>query len=194
MKIFEEKSVRYAIVASALSITASLLYNWSILSGKASPSISSWAVWLFITLLHFLNYQKVTGGWVKSLLPLVDSVLCIITTLLVFKFGSFKDLSVYEKSCFGCGVVAGVVWFVFKNASFAQVLLQVALVIGFIPTFIGILNHTTTETWLPWFLWTGTFSAQYMTVKSTPDAKKIEFLYPVNMTVFHAAVFVLAVL
>jgi hypothetical protein len=181
-----------AVLAASLSILAFVLYNLRNSAGQTHPNVSSWAVWAFITILNFTSYKKMTGDWVKSVLPTVDSAMCIITALLAFHTGSIRGLSGTDQACFWLGVTAGVGWWIFKSANFAQVLLEIALVVGFIPTFVGVWHQPSVEPYQSWFLWTGSFVAQFYTVKYTWRGAKIDFLYPVNMAVFHCAVFALA--
>jgi len=181
-----------AILAGCLSVLAFVLYNSRNIAGGTHPNISSWAVWASITVLNFTSYKKLTGDWVKSILPTANSAMCVATALLALHTGSVRSLGGIDQTCFLLGVIAGVCWWIFKSASFAQIILQVAIVVGFIPTLTGAWNKPSSEPALSWCLWVGAFIAQYFAVKFTWGGKRIEFLYPVNMTVFHSAVFLLA--
>jgi len=188
----QEKSRTCAILAGCLSVLAFTYYNSNNIAGGTQPNISSWAVWASITVLNFTSYQKLTGDWVKSILPTANSVMCIFTALLALKAGSVRSLGGIDQICLLLGVTAGVCWWIFKSASFAQVVLQVAIVIGFIPTLVGVWDKPASEPALSWCLWVGAFFSQCLAVKLKWGGKIIEFLYPVNMLVFHCAVFVLA--
>lgn len=191
MKTNQEKSRICAVLAGFLSVLAFMLYNWKNFAGQTHPNVSSWAVWGFITVLNFTSYKKMTGDWVKSVLPTVDSALCIVTAILALHTGSIRSLSVTDQACFWLGVSAGAGWWVFKSASFAQVLLQLALIVGFIPTLAGVWHQPEIEPSQSWLLWTGSFVVQFFVVKYTWRGAKIDFLYPVSMTVFHCVVFIL---
>ena len=193
MRTNKQKSQILGVIATLLSITASLLYNWNILSGDSHPNLSSWLVWLFITALHFFSYKEVTEGWEKSLLPKMDSILCVTTTVLVWHIGSLKSLNIYEWSCLVLGIFAGIGWRVFKSPTWAQILLQTALVVGGIPTIMSIWVSPIREPGISWFIWTCTFTAQYFAVKVNWDGKRIAYLYPVCMIIFHLIVFGLIV-
>ncbi len=187
-----------AFIAGFLSIMAFVLYNWKNLSGSTHPNISSWMVWGFITVLNFTSYKKLTGDWVKSILPTIGAVMCIITSLLSLRTGSFRGLNLIDELCLVLGMFAGLCWWMFKSKGFAetlvQIILEIALAIGFIPTIVGAINNPSDEPWLSWFLWTLSFSLQYFVVKLTWRGKLIDFLYPVNMFLFHGTIFVLALL
>jgi predicted neutral ceramidase superfamily lipid hydrolase len=185
-------------MAGLLSVTAFLLYNWKNLVGATHPNVSSWAVWAFITILNFTSYKKLTGDWVKSLLPTANAVMCILTALLALRTGSFRSLSGIDQFCLLMGIIASFCWWIFKSKDFAetlvQIILEVALVVGFIPTIVGVIDNPTSEPWLSWLLWTISFGTQFFVVKLTWRGKRIDFLYPINMSLFHGAVFALALL
>lgn len=190
MKTNKSKSETLAIVATFLSIAAYVLYNWRGSTSEVRPNISSWLVWSFMTILNFTSYKKVTESWTKSLLPTVNSLMCIVTAILAFRTGSLRNLSTTEWCCLVLGVVAALWWWKSKSAVTAQILLQLALLIGGIPTIIKLWHAPTSEPWLSWFLWTLSFTCQYFAVKYTWK-KQIEFLYPVCTTLFHGLIFVL---
>ncbi len=174
------------------------MYNWKNLVGATHPNVSSWAVWAFITVLNFTSYKKLTGDWVKSLLPTANAVMCILTALLALRTGSFRTLSGVDQLCLLIGMFAGLCWWIFKSKDFAetlvQIILEVAIVIGFIPTIVGVIHNPSSEPWMSWLLWTASFSTQYFVVKLTWRGKLIDFLYPVNMLFFHGLISVLALL
>ncbi len=179
-------------MASLLSLVAYIAYSWTIITGGTHPNVSSWIVWSFLSLLNFLSYKKLTGGWIKSILPSANSVMTIVIMVAGIKTGSLSILGDTDVICLGIGIIAGLVWWIKKSASFAQILLQIAIVVGFIPTIRNAYIFPGTELWVSWFLWTLSFVLQLLIVKRTSSGKFIEFLYPVNMIVWHGIVFLLA--
>lgn len=198
MKTNEEKSWMLALIAGLLSVMAFVLYNWKNLVGATHPNLSSWAVWAFITILNFTSYKKLTGDWVKGLLPTANSVMCILTVIFALRTGSFRILGSVDQLCALIGIVAGLCWWIFKSKDYAetlvQIVLEIALVIGFIPTIVGVVRNSSGEPWMSWLLWTVSFGTQCFVVKLTWKGKLIDFLYPINMFLFHSVVFVLALL
>ncbi len=194
MNTAEKKSRTLAILAGFLSLAAYVSYNYLNTAGKTSPNISSWAVWSFITILNFTSYKKMTGDWVKSILPTASSIMCIITVVMATYTGSVRALSTVGQICFWMGVLAGLGWWISKSAVLAQVLLEVALVIGFVPTITGAWHTPSGEPTISWLFWTASFVIQFFVVKYTWRGKVIDFLYPVNMIIFHCVVLALTLL
>ncbi len=187
------------VFASLISISAFVLYNWKNLAGNTHPNVSSWAVWSFISILNFTSYKKMTGNWATSVLPMVDSILCVVTAICALYTGSIAHLSTNEKACLGLGAIAALGWWRLKSegaedrksAGFAQIILQIALIVGGIPTCQGLWISTGTEPSWPWLMWTGSFILQCFAVGYTWKGNGMDFLYPICMTIFHFAVFVL---
>ncbi len=194
MKTNKQKSQILGVIATSLSISSAAWYNWRILAGDSHPNVSSWLVWVFVTVLHFFSYKEVTEGWEKSLLPKADAIFSVITTIMVWRTGSLAALNGFEWGCLILGVLAAIGWKIFKSPTFAQILLQAALVIGGIPTIMSVWVNPSHEPWPSWLLWTGTFTAQYYAVKVNWGGKRIEFLYPICMIVLHVIVFALIVM
>jgi hypothetical protein len=189
----ERISMIAAALAGSLSLAAYLIYSWKTLQGESHPNISSWAVWSFLTILNFMSYKKLTGGWIKSLLPTTNTIMVLVTLVCVIRTGSAKGLSATDVVCFVLGICAGFSWLLQRSPVVAQILLQLAIVIGFIPTFIAIRNESL-EPWDAWFLWTMAFFAQFISVRVVWERKTyVEFLYPVCMFICHGIVFMVVV-
>lgn len=180
----------FIVLAIVLNVAAGLTYDWKLLDGSSDPNAASWAVWSFITLLNFKSYKDMSKDWGKSTFPLVSSILCLITLLLVALKGRFAGLEFFDVVALGLGIMAGLVWRKTRSAKMAQVILQVCIIIGFIPTYRMVLHDPHTEQLLPWLFWPASFAVQAYVVKLR-EGKFFEFLYPVNCVFLHAAVAVL---
>jgi hypothetical protein len=186
----------FALLAGTLSLIAFVAYSWKTLTGQNHPNISSWIVWSFLTILNFTSYKKLTGDWVKSILPTANAVMTLITLICAFITGAWRSLSGIDEVCLTIGMTAGILWWILQErkdiAGIVQILLQTAVVIGFIPTFIGTYHSPHSELLFSWLLWTLCFIAQVISVRYTWSGKYLEFLYPVLMIICHGIVFILA--
>lgn len=182
----------FAVLASILSLSAFIAYSWKTLIGQTYPNISSWAVWSFLTILNFTSYRKLTGDWVKSILPTANAIMTLIILACAVRSGSFHELSIIDTVCFVIGIIAGIIWWLQKSPSTAQLFLQTSIVIGFIPTLKGVYDLPATEMWEAWLLWTLCFTCQFVAVKKTWSGKYLELLYPTSMFICHGIVFVMA--
>jgi hypothetical protein len=170
------------------------VYCWNIFIGESHPNGSSWIVWSFLSALNFGSYKKVTVDWKKSLLSGANASMTIIITIFALWTGSFKAISLTDSICLVIGIIAGICWFIWKSANIAQVLILSAIIIGFIPTYVGVYHTPTIEPLIPWMLWTISFSTQYLLIKRTSNGNRVEFFYPVSMVICHGAVFLMVAL
>ena len=183
----------FIVSAIALNIAAGLTYDWKLLDGSSNPNVASWAVWSFITILNFKSYKDMSKDWKKSAFPLASSILCLITLALVALKGRFAGLNYFDITALVLGSVTSIAWWLVKAAKMAtvaQVLSQICIAIGFIPTYIMMWNNPHAEQLLPWIIWPVSFAVQAYVVKLR-EGKFFEFLYPVNCVFLHSAVAVM---
>jgi len=183
-----------ALVAIAMlsSITGFALYNWKTFAGDASPNITSWFLWGTITVLNFTSYKAMSGDWVKSALPTTNSLLCVTTFFFALFFGKAGALGEYDIAVLTTGVIAAIVWWWFRSSRRANLLVQVALSVAFIPTFISVTGDPGSEIAFSWFLWANCFFFQTLVVVLRWKKEWAELVYPVSGFGLHLAVGVLA--
>lgn len=186
-----KKDQLLATVALLCHIVAFGIYNWQLLLGQSAPNAASWGIWAFITVLNFTSYKAMSKDWVKSLLPTLSSLLCILTFVLAAFHGRLASLDVYDKGALVLSLAASLVWWMTKSPAKAQVLLQLCVALGFIPTYLSVWNTPGNERALSWLLWTVAFVVQIFVVKLRWRGQKMDLLYPVNGAILH---FVVAVL
>lgn len=183
----------YVAVLSALfSVTAFVMYNLKLLGGEVSPNAASWAVWAFVTVLNFTSYRAMTGDWVKSLLPTMNSLLCIATFVVLAFRGGFAQIPAYDQVALVLGILAGLIWWLTRSSRYAQVILSFAIAIGFVPTFVSVFKNAHAELFIAWLLWSMAFVSQTVLVVLRWREQKMDLLYPVWGFILHGAVAVLA--
>ncbi len=180
--------------ALLINVVAFVIYNWQMLIGQSAPNAASWGIWGFITILNFTSYKVMSKDWVKSLLPTLSSALCILTFVISIYRGRLEMLDVYDKTVFVAGVLAALVWWRTKSATKAQVLLQICVAIGFIPTYLSVWKNPGNEPLLEWVLWSLMFMIQIIVVKLRWRGQKMDLLYPINCAILHTTIVVIMLL
>jgi hypothetical protein len=188
----ETVSHTLVVVAMVSSITASVLYNWKTFAGGASPNITSWFLWATITVLNFTSYKSMSKDWIKSALPTTNSLFCILTFFVALCFGKVHAFNGYDIAVLTIGVIAASVWYVFRSSKAGNLLVQVALAVAFIPTFISVTAAPGNEIALSWFLWANGFLFQALVVIWRWKKEWVELVYPVGGVVLHFTVGILA--
>ena len=165
-------------LAPILNIIACVIYNWKIVHGAVSPNAVAWGIWGVITLLNFTSYKSMTGDWIKSVFPTVSSMLCITTFILSACFGHFAHVETSDFGFLALGILAALVWWWKQSAFYAQVVLQIALFLGFVPIIISLLAHPGTENVWCWAIWTISFIFQTALVLMRWEGRYMDLVYP----------------
>ena len=162
----------FAGVATLIFVVAYVVYFVQTKRGTSVPNMSTWTIWVALTLMNFGTYFKASGDLVTSAFPMVSSIACIVTFAVLFRAGTFKLPTFWDTLALVIGLAAGLAWwqfddplvgnliqrFVPKNAEAPMVtnlMLQFAIAVSFAPTYADAWLRKS-ETPLPWALWTAT--------------------------------------
>lgn len=181
-----------SIVAGLLNVLAFAIYNWQTWLGKTNPNISSWAVWGFMTALNFTSYRAMSQDCWKSLLPTISGIQCILTFFLALFVGEIKSLSLTDRSALVIGIIASLWWRKSKSPTATNLMLQLGITIGFIPTFHSVWLLPASESAMCWFIWAISFLIQTGVVILRWKGKKQDLVYPVNCVWLHLVVGLMA--
>ena len=198
----ENSVLALGIIASCTHIVAFIIYNVKFILGNTKPNVVSWFLWATLATLNFFSYKLMSGNFILSLLSLAGSVMCTLTFVIyvikgiILKKSRFK-LDKVEYWVLVAGLIAIFVWILTKYvwyleedkaAMWANFLILLAVSIGFIATYRGVLENPKNEPTLPWFIWPMAFSIQIVAVIIAWDGKYQNFAYPVSMLILHFGV------
>lgn len=159
-----ELAIILGIIAGVIDIGTFVLYNKNILQGQCRPNIVSWGLWSFLAVLACVSYISMTGDWVKCILSVVSTTACIGTFVFSLFKGNVNKLGKFDYWALALGVFAALIWWIYKNSTYGNLLLQPCFVIAYIPTWKSVWNDKKNEKPLPWLLWTVTFAVQIVVV------------------------------
>ncbi len=181
------------IVAGFLHLVAFGIYNIQMIKGKSVPNPATWFLWLFVSTLNCITYFFASEDWVKTILPAASSAACIVTFSFALFRGKFSRLKLWHWPVLMVGVVSIVVWWKFKDASFANLIMQFSILISFIPTISGVWQEPKTEQGLPWFIWSFAYILGIsVVILRWREGHWIDLVYPFNCLILHGLVGLLA--
>ena len=178
--------------ASLMHIVAFLVYNKQTLCGKIRPNIMTWSIWAFVTLLNLASYKAMSGDWIKTILPIISSVMCIATFVISLFVGKFARVSKYDLIALALGIVTPLVWWHFKSATYANMILQASIAIGFVPTFRSVCELPQNEKPLAWFLWSLAYTIGIVVVLMRWNNQYQDIVYYADCIALHFIVALLA--
>lgn len=181
------------IVAAVLHGLGYYLYSRHTKLGQSTPNIASWSIWAFLATINALTYRVMSGDPAATLQFFMGSIGCMLTFLFALAMGKFSWPKRWEHwAMFILGIVATVVYYRFRNATSANMIVLVAFVISFIPTLEGVIRDPFVEVPRSWVIWTVAYMITTMNVTLNPDWRLVSLLMPVVMVVAHGAVAVLS--
>jgi len=180
------------IMAGLLHIIAFVIYNKQMLEGTSQPNSATWTLWVFLTILNATSYSEMSGDWVKSFLPIASSLACVITFSVALFRGKFSKLDSYDMTALAIGFVSAFAWWYYQSATYANVILQLSVLISFIPTYKGVWKDSKNEKSLPWFIWAFAYVLSIVVIYMRWQGQWQDLVYPVNCFFLHLGVGVLA--
>lgn len=183
-----EFALLLSIIATVLQLVGFAIYNRQIITKTSKPNASTWILWVYLTVLNFTSYMVMSDDLVKSILPIASSVACILTFCFAWYKGSFSRLNFWDKIVLSIGLIAGAVWWYYQSATYANIIVQIALIVSFIPTIRGVMLDAKNEKALPWWIWTLAYSLQTITVFFRWQGQFQDLIYPINCLILHGII------
>jgi len=180
-----------ASIAGLIHVVAFVIYYKQMLVGTSRPNISTWTLWVFISTMNCLSYIVMSRSIVKGLLPIASTVACILVFLASLFKGKLSKLNVGDEIVLIIGVFSLFVWWAYRSAIYANLLLQICIAVSFVPTYRGVWKNPNIEKAWPWFIWASAYIFQ-ITVVSLKWEIWYQFIYPINCLILHAGVGILS--
>lgn len=178
-----------ALITSLVQIIGFVIYDVQAFRKMSKPNIATWILWAGISILNFTSYRSMSGDWMKSLLPTVSSAFCVLTFFVaIMKGGKLSKLNKLDTAALILGAIATLTWFFLKSATYANLIIQAAVLIGFIPTW----RTAKSERPLPWFVWTAVYVLGVIVVAMRWTGHWQDLVYPVMCLFAHLAVGIIA--
>jgi hypothetical protein len=144
-------------LAALLQVAGYLAYKL----GKSKPNVSTWAIWTVMAGLNAATFMQIS-----SVAHALQYIAGTVATFLTFgsmlwerRFGWPNPLDVAVAAICAAGLV---VWRLSGDATYANVVLLVAVLLSFVPTVRGVCHDSSREVPLPWVLWTSAYAVQVL--------------------------------
>lgn len=188
----QDLTLIFGVLAALLHSIAYVLYNIQTKTGQSKPNIATWSIWAFLATLNALSYHKMSGDLVVSLQFFASSVACILTFFLTLVTGRFSRLRPKEWIILALGLFATLIWWLFRSAEGANMIVLVAFVVSFLPTFEGTLRDPSKETSRPWMLWTLAFTVTTINTILRWKGQFVVLLPPIVRLLAHGSIAILS--
>jgi hypothetical protein len=180
-------SVILAILSGIGTSLAYWDYNREVRKGGTKPNGATWAIWSTISLVSTYSYLTSTGDFWKGIPSLLNILFCLGTFFRALAIGKFKTLDTSDWCALTVGIIAALVCKL-VNASYGNLVVQVAVIIGFIPTWRGVAKTPACEKPRPWWIWCAAYGIATIVVILRWKNQWVDIVYPLLCTILHASV------
>lgn len=140
-----------SVLATALGIVAYIPYLIDMFRGKNKPHLYTWISFFLVTAV--VSYiQFIGGGGVGTIPTVVTAIIDFIILFYCFRYGT-KDMVFMDKVCLTISIIGIFTFSIFHTLPiFSLIILIIAEVISFIPTFRKTKNDPYSESLTSYYL------------------------------------------
>jgi uncharacterized membrane protein len=168
------------VVASIILLVVPVLYLVKTAQGKITPNPVTFFVRSVVSVMNLTTYFLTNGHnpW-KSSVTLASTVGLLAIFFFAFYRGKFSRINRYDIVAGAIAIVVGVMWKLSKDPVLANLLLQTAMLVSFIPAIRGVLAGAAKEQVLPWALATTSYVLMTTALSLDPLTTWQQFIHPV---------------
>ena len=167
------------VVVAVLHLLAYILYNHQAQKGSSRPNVVTWMIVFFLMSLNAGSYFAMSADWVKSLQVIAGTIGATLIFWSVLLRNKFVRPTRHELVILTIGFAAIFVWWVSREATYANLLIITAISIGFLPTIEGVWRDPNNEEPLAWYVWMSAFALGIIVVALRYSGQPQDFAYPV---------------
>ncbi len=142
----------FAVLATVISVTAFVPYIRDIFQHKTTPHAYTWFIWVIVQAIAVAGILYGNGKWGALELGIATLLVAFIC-ILSFKYGT-KNITLSDTVSLVVAIAAGVLWWLFKNAQLAVLIITVIDLVGYIPTVRKAYQEPWSETLGTWTAFT----------------------------------------
>ncbi len=144
----------WIVVALVANLAGYAVYLRALRRDLVEPNRASWLIWSMGTAIEAATYAAVNRHAVQGIVLLLSAIACIAVTVGIWRRSAWSMPGRTERCCIAASIAALVIWFVFRDAFWAHMLVVVAVPVGFWPTWAGAWADPERERSPAWGLWT----------------------------------------
>jgi len=187
------RSAGLPILAAILHGVAYVMYMFLVYDGDSVPNPATWTVSAFLASLNAITFAKGSKDLMAAAQFVVGSVGAIAVWCIALYAGTFAPLDSLSQTMLVLCFLVIVVWKVTGFATYGNVVIALTVVAAIIPTIKGVWDDPSSETVLPWALWTFAFLATICNVVRRKEEEhevdwRLMLITPVTLLFAHAAV------
>lgn len=185
-----------SIAAALFHGTAYAIYFVQVSNGGSVPNPASWSVWAFLSALNALSFWKASKDPLATTQFFTGAGACFGVWVFAITTGKFAPLDTMSWVVLIFCFVACAIWYMTKNATYANLVVCAIFIVSSIPTLLGVWRNGNMEQPIPWYLWTTAFVLTAINVVRRRDRTNPRWWFllaiPIYGIVFHGLIAICA--
>lgn len=171
------------LVAGVIQAIGYIWYNVLAYKKIITPNAGSWFIWSYgnaiICWQYILSGQHLTF---KESLPVVCSILCVLTAVFLVLLKRFAKISLQEIVILIADIAITMYWLLMKENVITQILLQTSVFISFISIFKETRANPKLEQKGPWIIWSIAYCLLFI---AEYNEGWVKWIFPIHYLVWH---------
>ncbi len=188
MNIFEI----IGLCAGILQIIGYVWYDYYVITGQIKPNTGSWVIWSYgnaIVCLNYLSLHK-TISFIESL-PIVCAICCVMSAIIFLVLGKFERPKWYEIVILIADIGITIYWQLSGENITTAIVLQISVLISFIPIVLETKGDPASEKAGPWMIWTVAYTL--LLIAEIPQQSQLKMIYPIHYAFWHLVIFIIVI-
>ncbi len=184
----------FSLLSGVFILLGYFVYNRGIFLGTCRPNAVSWGVWTMTSVINLTSYFVITDDVLKVGMSAVSTLACLLTFIFLLGKRNCAPLSFVEKITLGIGIISALAWWQFHSAVSGNLILQSAIIAGFISTYQSIWKNPQRESLVAWAFFTLAYASLATTVVLCGNGSLPELAYPfLGLALHFASAFLIVV-
>ena len=168
-----------ATLSGLVMIVVVVFYFMQVAGGSSTPNPATWFIWLVVMAMNVVTYYFVSNGnfW-PVLTPSIITLGILLIFIYSFNKGRLGKLGWMEWMTLGLAVVVGIFWQVTKDGTASNLMMQIILLIAFVPTVIGVISGKLKEKPLSWITAVISYVLLIASILCNDDWTWVQLAYP----------------
>lgn len=183
----EKIAIIISVLAGIVQLVGYYQYNSGIYKGIIKPNSATWFLWALGSLIAMGSYISISNDWVKNILPIACAIACMATFVFSYFRGELSKPDAFDFFVITLDVSVLFFWIVTGMREEAHVLLQLDLVVSFVPILKQAWVNPKDERVNPWVLWCIAYVLMMVAIWLRFE-DWLDFLYPITYFILCAIV------
>ncbi len=141
----------FGTLSGVFALVAYAMYFRQMAKGDSTPNPVSWLIFFLASVINSFTYFSVVQSNIWQSLFVIVITACLFAVLVYSLFkGKFTKIHPLEIATFVLAILVGIYWQMSDNARIANLALQAIYVIGYIPTYVGLIKGYAKENHASW--------------------------------------------